>query len=183
MTFTVRDVDGLSFSVTDGEIVEVTHLPPALAGLERTTGSITLDGVELANAQPDRIAALGISFVPAGRRVFGDLTVEENLTLGAYRARRDKPLVAQRRERVYARFPWLASRPKQLARTLSGGEQQLLVVARGLMSDPRVLALEEPSAGLADDAVEALRQALQALDAAIVLADNRLSGIARAASA
>ena len=116
-----------------------------------------------------------MSFVPAGRRVFGDLTVEENLTLGAFRIRRDKPAVAARRDRAYALFPWLASRPKQLARTLSGGEQQLLVIARGLMSDPTVLLLEEPSAGLADDAVQALRAALSSLDAAIVVDDPATS--------
>jgi branched-chain amino acid transport system ATP-binding protein len=179
----VQDVDCLSFCVASGEIVAVPRLPPALAGLERTSGSIELDGQELANLPPDRIAALGVSFVPAGRRVFGALTVEENLTLGAYRARRERALVAARREEVYNRFPWLANRPKQLARTLSGGEQQLLVVARGLMSDPAVLLLEEPSAGLADDALAALREALLSLAAALVVADNRLSGIARAASA
>ncbi len=183
MTFVVTDVDGLTFTVRRGEIVHVDRLPLALAGLERTTGSIRLNERELANAQPDRFAALGVSFVPAGRRVFGDLTVDENLVLGAYRARRDKALVAHRRDRAYALFPWLANRPKQLARTLSGGEQQMLVVARGLMSDPAVLLLEEPSAGLADDALAVLRDALLELPAAIVLADNRLSAIARAASA
>jgi branched-chain amino acid transport system ATP-binding protein len=181
-TFLVEDVEGLHFYVESGEIINVDRLPPALAGLERTTGSIRLDGRELANEPPDRIAARGVSFVPAGRRVFGDLTVEENLTLGAYRARRDKALVTQRRDRAYTLFPWLASRPKQLARTLSGGEQQMLVVARGLMSDPAVLLLEEPSAGLADDAVEALRIAIESLTAAVVLSDQRLSEIARVAS-
>ena len=110
-----------------------------------------------------------MSFVPAGRRVFGDLTVEENLTLGAFRIRRDKAAVAARRDHAYALFPWLASRPKQLARTLSGGEQQLLVIARGLMSDPPVLLLEEPSAGLADDAVAgAARRAARASTPPIV---------------
>lgn len=183
MTFAVTDVEGLTFTVRHGEIVQVARLPLALAGLQRTSGSIRLGGQELANTPPDRIAALGLSFVPAGRRVFGDLTVEENLTLGAYRSRRDKALVAQRRDRAYTLFPWLANRPRQLARTLSGGEQQMLVVARGLMSDPAVLLLEEPSAGLADDALEVLRNALLDLPAAIVVADQRLSGIARAASA
>ena len=183
MTFVVDHVEGLSFTVHPGEIVSVERLPLALAGLERTSGSIRLGEHQLANQPPDRIAALGVSFVPAGRRVFGDLTVEENLTLGAFRIRRDKAAVAARRDRAYARFPWLASRPQQLARTLSGGEQQLLVIARGLMSDPAVLLLEEPSAGLADDAVQALRASLSSLDAAIVVADQRLSGSTRAASA
>jgi branched-chain amino acid transport system ATP-binding protein len=179
----VQDVEGVSFTVRRGEIVAVPRLPLALAGLARTTGTIELDGRPIANLPPDRIAALGVAFVPAGRRVFGALTVEENLTLGAYRDRRRRAVVAARRERVYARFPWLAQRPQQLARTLSGGEQQLLVVARGLMSDPAVLLLEEPSAGLADDALAVLREVLLELPAAVVLADNRLSGTARAASA
>ena len=169
----MHDVDGLSFSAEPGEQVAVDRLPLALAGLQRTIGSIQLGGRELANERPDRIAALGVAFVPAGRRVFGDLTVQDNLTLGAFGVRRDKPEVARRREGVYARFPWI-ERPQQLARTLSGGEQQLLVIGRALMSDPKVLLLDEPSAGLADDAVQALREALDGLDAAIVLADQRL---------
>jgi branched-chain amino acid transport system ATP-binding protein len=102
----------------------------------------------------------GAAFVPAGRRVFASLTVAENLAAGAYRDRRDRVLVAQRRERVHALFPRLAERAHQRAGTLSGGEQQLLVIARALMSGPELLVLDEPTAGLGPPAVAAVAGAL-----------------------
>jgi branched-chain amino acid transport system ATP-binding protein len=119
--------------------------------------------------------------VPAGRRVFGGLTVDENLTLGAYRIRRDRPLVAARREQAYALFPRLSDRRTQLAHTLSGGEQQMLVIARGLMTEPRVLILDEPSAGLGPTVVEALATTLEAIGAALLLADEGLVLVRRLA--
>jgi branched-chain amino acid transport system ATP-binding protein len=147
-----------------------------LAGLRRPAGgSVQLAGEEVAGAAPERIARLGLAYVPAGRRVFRSLTVAENLALGAYR---ERSLAATRREAVYARFPRLAARPGQLAGTLSGGEQQLLAIARGLMAAPRLLVLDEASAGLAPPAVAAVAGALEAIrreGTAVLLADVGLA--------
>jgi branched-chain amino acid transport system ATP-binding protein len=114
--------------------------------------------------------------VPAGRHVFGSLTVAENLAVGAYPDRRDKPTVAERLARVHARFPRLADRAQQRAGTLSGGEQQLLVIARALMGAPDLLVLEDPSAGLAPPAIAAVAGALRGLT--VLIADEQL-GLAR----
>jgi branched-chain amino acid transport system ATP-binding protein len=101
------------------------------------------------------------AFVPAGRRIFPSLTVDENLAVGAYRDRGDRALVARRRAHVHELFPRLAERGAQHAGTLSGGEQQLLVIARALMSGPSLLVLDEPTAGLGPPAVEAVAEALE----------------------
>ena len=114
-----------------------------------------------------------LGWVPAGRRVFGSLTVAENLAVGAYRDRNDKALVAHRLETVHARFPRLAERSEQRAGTLSGGEQQLLVVARALMGAPDLLILEEPSAGLAPPAINAVADAIGGLT--VLIADEQLA--------
>jgi branched-chain amino acid transport system ATP-binding protein len=119
----------------------------------------------------------GAGYAPGGKRVFGELTVAENLTLGAYRDRRNKPVVAERRTRVHALFPRLAEREAQSAATLSGGEQQLLVIARALMSAPDLLILDEPSAGLGPPAVAAVARALEGVretGTAILIAEEEL---------
>jgi branched-chain amino acid transport system ATP-binding protein len=131
--------------VAPGEVVAVVGPPGAgkTALLERVVA-----------------ATPGAAFVPAGRRVFPSLTVAENLAVGAYRDRRDRALVARRRERVHELFPRLAERGAQRAGTLSGGEQQLLAIARALMSEPALLVLDEPTAGLGPPAVAAVADAL-----------------------
>jgi branched-chain amino acid transport system ATP-binding protein len=131
---------------------------------------------------PARIAkgyADRVGYVPAGRRVFGSLTVEENLRVGAYPDRKDKALVATRLTHVYARFPRLQERHDQQAGTLSGGEQQLLVIARALMGAPALLVLEDPSAGLGPPAIQAVAEALEGLT--VLIADEGLALARKAA--
>lgn len=187
----VRDVHagplrGLDLTVAAGEVVALvghegagkTAAAELVAGLRRPeSGSVRLAGEEVTGADPGRMARLGVGFVPEGRRVFPGLTVEENLALGAYRDRRDRPLVAGRRAAVLARFPLLAERRGQSAATLSGGERQLLVIARALMGGPRLLVLDEPSAGLGPRAVDLVAAALEEVrggGTAVLLAERGL---------
>ncbi|GAB4281956.1 MAG: ABC transporter ATP-binding protein [Roseovarius sp.] len=155
----IRDI---SIRVADGAVVTIigangagkTTTLRALSGLARlSAGEIRLDGQRIDNLPADRIVARGIAHVPEGRRVFPDLTVEENLRTGAF-LRRDKAAVAADLERIYTRFPRLKERRGQRARTMSGGEQQMLAIGRALMSDPRILLMDEPSMGLAPVIVE-----------------------------
>jgi branched-chain amino acid transport system ATP-binding protein len=131
------------------------------------TGKILLDGVEIQHLAPETIVGLGISQVPERRQVFGDLTVYDNLLLGAYpRLRRgEKQQVMADIERMYVLFPILKERHKQSAGTLSGGEQQMLVIGRGLMARPKVLLLDEPSLGLAPLLIQEIFQTIQRLRA------------------
>ena len=134
-----------------------------ISGLLRASpGSITFEGAEIGRASTDRIVALGISHCPEGRRIFGRLTVRENLVLGAV-AQRDRAAVAAEMEVVFALFPLLKERLGQAGGTLSGGEQQMLAIGRALMSRPRLLLLDEPSLGLAPLMVERIFETIAEL--------------------
>jgi branched-chain amino acid transport system ATP-binding protein len=158
---------------------------------------VFLDGQDVTSANPEAMLRKGMATVPETRDVFPDLTVDENLTLGAYARRRDRKGVAEDRARMFEMFPRLADRREQAAGTLSGGEQQMLVVARALMSRPRILLLDEPSLGLAPAIVDQIfemiaelksqkltillveqnaRKALQVADRAYVLRLGEIAG-------
>jgi len=146
---------GLSFDVEAGGITTIlgangagkTTTLRAVCGMVRTRGEVRFDGRPIAGRATEDIVRLGIAHVPEGRGTFVNLTVEENLRLGAYARAGDR--LAEDLDKAYRYFPVLAERRKQLAGTLSGGEQQMLAVARGLMLRPRLLLLDEPSLGLA----------------------------------
>ena len=145
----------VAIRVAPGEIVVIlgangagkSTLLNAIAGLVPASGEITLDGSSLRSLPPHLIVEAGLALVPEGRRIFGDLTVHENLMLGAY-ARRARQSEREHLDRVLALFPKLAERGRQIARTMSGGEQQMVAIARAMMSSPTILMLDEPSLGL-----------------------------------
>ncbi|MCR4764523.1 MAG: ABC transporter ATP-binding protein [Lachnospiraceae bacterium] len=152
----IEAIKGISFEVNNGEIVTLigangagkTTTMHAISGLLKPRGgSITLDGTELTKLPPHRIVSMGLAQVPEGRRVFAQQTVEENLALGAY-SRKDKNETASDLTEVFTLFPRLLERRKQMAGTLSGGEQQMLAMGRALMARPSILLLDEPSMGL-----------------------------------
>ena len=182
----VRAVTGVSIRVGEGEAVGLlgangagkSTTLRAISGLLRlTSGSITFAGTNIAALRPYEVTELGIAHVPEGRQVFPEMTVLENLEIGAYipsakAARRDTLAL------VLSIFPVLAERRKQLAGTLSGGEQQMLAVGRGLMLKPRLLMLDEPSLGLApvitDVTFEKIRE-IHAMGTAILLVEQNVS--------
>lgn len=153
----IKALRGINLEVPDGKIVTLIGANGAgkstmlrtISGLVKAeSGSIDLDGKELTSLAINKICSEGIALSPEGRRVFADLTVEENIKIGAY-LRKDKEKIKQDIEWVYSLFPRLKERNWQFAGTLSGGEQQMLAVARALMSKPKILMLDEPSLGLA----------------------------------
>lgn len=153
----IKALRGINLEVPDGKIVTLIGANGAgkstmlrtISGLVKAeSGSIDLDGKELTTLAINKICSEGIALSPEGRRVFADLTVEENIKIGAY-LRKDKEKIKQDIEWVYSLFPRLKERNWQFAGTLSGGEQQMLAVARALMSKPKILMLDEPSLGLA----------------------------------
>ncbi len=153
----IHAVKGISFQVCEGQITALigangagksTTIKTICGLLHPREGSITLKGAPIQKLSADKVVAKGVGYVPEGRRVFPVLTVDENLDMGAYH-RSDNGAIAQDKVRMYEMFPALKGREKQLAGSLSGGEQQMLAIARALMSKPEVLVMDEPSLGLA----------------------------------
>ena len=153
----IKALHGVSISVEEGSIVAVlgangagksTTLKAISGAVKPTAGPIVFDGKELNGLTPNQIVKLGIAQVPEGRKIFKDLTVIENLRMGAY-SRNDRAAIEEDFERVLELFPRLGERKTQLGGSLSGGEQQMLAIGRGLMARPRLLLLDEPSLGLA----------------------------------
>ncbi len=169
----IRAVKGISFDVREGEIVTLigangagkSSTLRAISGVAAFGGSIKYHGTELRGVPAHRIVAMGIAQVPEGRAIFGNLTVYENLRLATWQ-RRDKTDIPKDYERVFTIFPRLKERKDQLGGTLSGGEQQMLAVARALMSRGRVMLLDEPSMGLSPVLVREIFQVLQDINSA-----------------
>ena len=166
MIHALKDV---SFHVDEGEIValigangagKTTTLHTISGMLQAKSGSVQFEGREIVKMPGHQIVSLGMSHVPEGRRVFAGLTVYENLKMGAY-TRKDKNEIAETLEMVYTRFPRLKERTRQLAGTLSGGEQQMLAMGRALMSNAQMLMLDEPSMGLSPLLVQEIFDIIQ----------------------
>ena len=157
----IHAIKGVSFQVNDGEVVTLigangagksTTLNTVCGLLHSRTGSVEFLGQDLAGIPAHKLVERGLAHVPEGRRIFQHMTVEENLEMGAYTQPRSS--VDPNLERVFEQFPRLKERRRQVAGTLSGGEQQMLAMGRGLMSSPKLLMLDEPSMGLAPILVE-----------------------------
>ena len=166
----IHAIKGVSFEVNDGEVVTLigangagksTILNTVCGLLHSRTGSIEFLDKPLGTVPAHKIVEKGLAHVPEGRRIFQQMTVEENLEMGAYTQARST--IAPNLERVYEQFPRLKERRKQMAGTLSGGEQQMLAMGRGLMSNPKLLMLDEPSMGLAPILVEQIFEIIKQL--------------------
>ena len=160
----IEALKGISISVKSGQIVTMigangagkSTLLRAISGLIRVaSGSVLFEGTEIANMAPHKVVKAGISHAPEGRMIFANLTVRENLEMGAY-PRSNKAEIANDLERVFVLFPRLKERYKQSGGTLSGGEQQMLAIGRGLMARPKMLLLDEPSLGIGPILVKAI---------------------------
>jgi len=169
----IEALKGVTLTLEEGEIVTVlgangagkSTLLRAISGLlPAQDGEVLFQGVPLGRTPAYAIVERGISHAPEGRKVFATLSVEENLTLGAFTRRSEKKEIAEARERVFGLFPVLKERRRQLAGTLSGGEQQMLAIGRALMSTPRILLLDEPSLGLAPILVHLIFDIIQEIN-------------------
>jgi branched-chain amino acid transport system ATP-binding protein len=152
----IQALDRISVQVPEGSVVALlgangagkTTTLRAISGMVRTRGRISFDGRDILHAKPEEVARLGVAHVPSGRGTMAQLTVWDNLKMGAY-TRRDRQGVRRDLDRVTGYFPWIGQRRSQVAVTLSGGEQQMLAIGRALMMRPRLMLLDEPSLGLA----------------------------------
>ncbi|MBE5917572.1 MAG: ABC transporter ATP-binding protein [Pseudobutyrivibrio ruminis] len=167
----IQALKGISFEVNEGEVIaligangagKTTTLQTISGMLSPTSGRVLLDGVDISKIPGHKIVSMGLAHVPEGRRVFAGLTVLENLKMGAY-TRSNKAEIAAAFERVYESFPRLKERQNQLAGTLSGGEQQMLAMGRALMSQPRIVLMDEPSMGLSPIYVDEIFNIIQSI--------------------
>ena len=168
----IHAIKGISFHVNEGEIVTLigangagksTTLNTIAGLLKPKSGTVTFDGKMISGFPANRIVPLGMALCPEGRRIFQQMTVRENLEMGAYSRPRGE--IEDSIEEMFQRFPRLKERRRQIAGTLSGGEQQMLAMSRALMSKPKVLMLDEPSMGLAPILVDQIFQIIQELHA------------------
>ncbi|MBE6349704.1 MAG: ABC transporter ATP-binding protein [Spirochaetaceae bacterium] len=168
----IKALRGISFDVNQGEIItligsngagKTTTLHSISNIIKKSSGSVLFEGEDISLMAPDMIVRRGLIQVPEGRRIFANLSVKENLEMGAY-IRKDKAGIKTDMEMVYEMFPRLKERLKQLSGTLSGGEQQMLAMGRALMSKPRLLLLDEPSMGLAPILVDEIFSIIQKIN-------------------
>jgi len=179
----IQALKGVSFEVAEGEIITLigsngagksTTLNGISNVIKKSAGTVEFNGEDITGLSPDKIVARGLVQVPEGRRIFANLSTRDNLEMGAY-TRKDRAGIRQDLEMVYGLFPRLKERSRQIAGTLSGGEQQMLAMGRGLMAKPKLLLLDEPSMGLApilvDEIFGIIRRINQA-GAAILLVEQ-----------
>ena len=169
----IQAIKGISFEVNEGEVIaligangagKTTILHTITGLLSPKKGSVIFEGKDITKVPAHKIVSLGMAHVPEGRRVFAELSVYQNLKMGAY-TRKDKAEIAQTLEMVYKRFPRLEERKNQLAGTLSGGEQQMLAMGRALMSHPKIIVMDEPSMGLSPILVNEIFDIIQEVSA------------------
>jgi branched-chain amino acid transport system ATP-binding protein len=167
----IKALHGVDIEVAEGAVVALlgangagkTTTLRAISGMVRTSGRIRFDGRDILNRAPEEVTRLGVAHVPEGRGTLAQLTVWENLQMGAY-IRRDRGGIKEDLERACGYFPWIRERRQQVAALLSGGEQQMLAIARALMLRPRLLLLDEPSLGLAPIVVREIFGIVEAIN-------------------
>jgi branched-chain amino acid transport system ATP-binding protein len=191
----IQALRGISFEVNEGEVITLigsngagksTTLNGISNLIKKTAGKVQFEGEDISNLAPDQIVKRGLVQVPEGRRIFANLSVKDNMEMGAY-TRTDKAGIKQDTEMVYNLFPRLKERARQIAGTLSGGEQQMLAMGRGLMAKPKLLLLDEPSMGLApilvDEIFGIIRRINKAGTAILLVEQNAYKALSIASKA